>query len=150
MFSVFRVNSLMTPSPEFLRADEMLRVADDLMKMRRIRHLPVLAADSDELVGVVTQRDLFRSALAQKMGLDDASADEALDSIRVESVMTSDPIWVAPGTTITEAAETMIEKKIGCLPVLENGELRGILTESNFVEMMANSEMRSRFRREAE
>ncbi len=150
MFSVFRVNSLMTPSPEFLRADEMLRVADDLMTMRRIRHLPVLAADSDELVGVVTQRDLFRSALAQKMGMDDASADEALDSIRVESVMTSDPIWVAPGTTITEAAETMIEQKIGCLPVLENGELRGILTESNFVEMMANSEMRSRLRREAE
>ena len=150
MFSVFRVNSLMTPSPEFLRADEMLRVADDLMKMRRIRHLPVLAADSDELVGVVTQRDLFRSALAQKMGLDDASADEALDSIRVESVMTSDPIWVAPGTTITEAAETMSEQKIGCLPVLENGELRGILTESNFVEMMANSEMRSRLRRDAE
>ncbi len=150
MFSVFRVNSLMTPNPEFLRADEMLRVADDLMKMRRIRHLPVLAADSDELVGVVTQRDLFRSALAQKMGLDDASADEALDSIRVESVMTSDPIWVAPGATITEAAETMIEKKIGCLPVLENGELRGILTESNFVEMMANSEMRSRLRRDAE
>lgn len=64
--------------------------------------------------------------------------------------MTSDPIWVAPGTTISEAAEVMIKRKIGWLPVLENGELRGILTESNFVELMASSEMRTRLRRDAE
>ena len=149
MFSVFRVNSLMTSNPEYLRADETLRVADDLMKMNRIRHLPVLDAE-DALVGVVTQRDLFRSALAKKVGLDEGAAEEALDVVRVESVMTPDPVWVSPGTPITEAAETMIERKIGCLPVLEHGRLRGILTESNFVELMANAEMRTRLRRDAE
>lgn len=150
MFSVFRVGSLMTRTPEFLRSDEVLRVAEDLMKMNRIRHLPVLAAHSNELVGIVTQRDLFRSGLARKLGLDDLAAEEALDSVLVGSVMTRDPVWVSPETTVTQAAELMIERKIGCLPVLEDNELRGILTESNFVELMADPDLRTRLRRDAE
>ena len=150
MLSVFRVRSLMTTAPEFLRSDEVLRVADDLMEMNRIRHLPVLSAHSNELVGVVTQRDLFRSGLARKLGIDDGAAEEALDAVLVGSVMTPEPFWVTPDTTITEAAELMIEHKVGCLPVLEDGKLRGILTESNFVELMASEEMRSRLRRDAD
>ncbi len=150
MLSVFRVRSLMTTAPEFLRSDEVLRVADDLMKMNRIRHLPVLSAHNNELVGVVTQRDLFRSALARKVGLDDVAADEALDAVLVGSVMTRDPLWVSPDTTITEAAELMIEHKIGCLPVLEGGRLRGILTESSFVELMASEDLRAQLRRGAD
>lgn len=150
MFSTFRVKSLMTPTPEFLRSDEVLRVADDLMKMNRIRHLPVLAGRSNELVGIVTQRDLFRSGLARKLGIDDVAAEEALDAVLVGSVMTRDPVSVSPDTTVTEAAETMIERKIGCLPVLENDLLCGILTESNFVELMASSDLRARLRKEAE
>ncbi len=150
MFSVFRVRSLMTTAPEFLRSDEVLRVADDLMGMNRIRHLPVLASHSNELVGVVTQRDLFRSGLARKLGIDDDAAEAALDAVLVGSVMTPDPMWVTPDTTVTEAAERMIEYKIGCLPVLEDGRLVGILTESNFVELMASEELRAQLRRDAD
>ena len=150
MFSVFRVRSLMTSAPEVLRSDEVLRVADDLMQMNRIRHLPVLSAHSNELVGVVTQRDLFRSGLARKLGIDDVAAEEALDAVLVGSVMTRDPFWVTPDTPITEAAELMIKHKVGCLPVLEDGKLRGILTESSFVELMASEEMRGRLRRDAD
>ena len=150
MLSTFRVRSLMTPTPEFLRSDEVLRVASDLMNMKRIRHLPVLASRSDELVGVVTQRDLFRSGLARKLGIDDVATEAALDSVLVGAVMTRDPVWVSPGTQVTEAAELMIRRKIGCLPVLEDGVLRGILTESNFVELMADPDLRARLRREAD
>lgn len=150
MFSSFRVGSLMTRDPEFLRSDEVLRVAEDLMSMQRIRHLPVLAAHSNELVGVVTQRDLFRSGLARKIGIDDVVAEEALDSVFVGAVMTRDPVWISPETSVTDAATTMLEKKIGCLPVLENHLLCGILTESNFVELMADPDLRTRMRREAE
>lgn len=150
MLSIFRVKSLMAADPEFLRSDEVLRVADDLMAMNRIRHLPVLAANSNELVGIVSQRDLFRSALARKVGLDDDAADAALDSVLVGSVMTPDPVWVGPNVSVTEAAEIMIEHKIGCLPVVEDGRLCGILTESNFVELMGKADIRERVRREAE
>lgn len=150
MLSVFRVKSLMVQEPEFLRSDEVLRIAADLMGMSRIRHLPVLAPHSDELVGVVTQRDLFRSGLARKVGIDDVATSEALDSVLVGSVMTRDPAWVEPNTSVTEAASLMIDRKIGCLPVVENGLLCGILTESNFVELMADSELRAHMRREAE
>lgn len=139
----------MTRDPEFLRSDEVLRVADDLMGMKRIRHLPVLAAHSNELVGVVSQRDLFRSGLARKIGIDDIVAEEALDSVFVGAVMTREPAWVTPETNVTEAASIMLEKKIGCLPVLENNLLCGILTESNFVELMADPELRTRIRRAA-
>ena len=68
----------------------------------------------------------------------------------VGSVMTPDPVWVAPNMSVTEAAEIMIENKIGCLPVVEDGRLCGILTESNFVELMGKADMRERVRREAE
>ncbi len=150
MLSVFRVRSLMTEAPEFLRSDEVLRVADDLMNMNRIRHLPVLSAHTNDLVGVVTQRDLFRSGLARKLGIDDVVADEALDSVLVGAVMTRDPISTTPETSVTDAAGLMIRHKIGCLPVLDEGLLVGILTESNFVELMASEELRSKLRREGD
>ena len=150
MLGIFRVRTLMTEQPEVLLSDEALRVADDLMGMHRIRHLPVLDPRNRDLVGVVTQRDLFRCGLEQKLRVDEDAGDDALDSVLVASVMTRDPIAVSPETTVTEAAELMIRHKIGCLPVVEAGRVCGILTESNFVELMASEELRSRLRREAE
>ena len=53
----------MTPGPRTLGRNDRLRLADDVMRMKRLRHLPVLDEDG-ELVGIVSQRDLFRTALA--------------------------------------------------------------------------------------
>jgi len=113
-------------------------VADalDIIRSENIRHLPVV--ESGRLVGVVTDRDL-RLALSPEGGN---------DGTRVEDVMSTSPVTTTPATPVESAAETLTELRIGCLPVLEDGELVGILTESDllraFVELMAGRERHSR------
>ena len=55
--------------------------------------------------------------------------------MKVKDVMTTEPITTTPETPLTEAARVLTEQKIGCLPVVENGRLVGILTESDFVAL---------------
>jgi CBS domain-containing membrane protein len=97
-----------------------------------IRHLAVVEPDG-RLCGIITERDLFRHALA------DTSLDNQrgyLAHIRVEDVMAVKPRTVAPDTELKDAGRTMFILKYGCLPVIEGGVLVGMLTESDFVRMV--------------
>lgn len=144
MFGTFRVKSLMTADPFVLRADDELDLAGDVMKLNRIRHMPVLSQSDGSLVGILSQRDLFRAALDR--ALEDSGSSPR--PLRVGDAMAQDPVQVGPETPITEAANLMTERKIGCLPVVERGELIGILTEGDFVALMGSEERRSKLRRE--
>jgi CBS domain-containing membrane protein len=106
------------------------------MHLGRIRHLPVLDDDGEQLVGIVSQRDLFRSALAKALGYGESAQRKLLDTFSVKEVMTTDVITTTPDTPLIEAARVLMEHKIGCLPVVENGRLVGILTEGDFVAMV--------------
>src|SRR5258708_39679683 len=63
-----KVRDVMTADPTTLKRNDKLTLADDIMRLARVRHLPVLDDDGQLLVGIVTQRDLFRDALAQALG----------------------------------------------------------------------------------
>jgi CBS domain-containing protein len=106
------------------------------MRLGRIRHLPVLD-DEGALVGIVSQRDLFRGALARALGYGAHAQQKLLGQLLVKEVMTNDPVAVAPDAPLADAARLMLERKIGALPVVENGRLVGILTESDFVKRCA-------------
>jgi acetoin utilization protein AcuB len=97
---------------------------------RRIRHLPVL--DDGMLVGIVSDRDL-RSATP---ALGDPARAEALGRILVRDVMAREVATIRPDDPIEEAANAMREKKIGCLPVVEDGALLGIVTSSDVMEAL--------------
>ncbi len=146
MFGTFRVKALMTRDPLTLRSDEQLQIAEDIMKMNRIRHLPVLAPHEDVLVGIVTQRDLFRGALDRLLKAQGTGVRAELEALRVEDVMATDVVHVDPELPITDAANLMTEQKIGCLPVVEQRRLVGILTESDFVALMGSEQRRARAR----
>jgi CBS domain-containing protein len=137
MKPTFRVRDLMTRELTTLRRNDKLSLADDLMTMKRVRHLPVLDDESDDLVGIVSQRDLFRGALARSLGYGEKAQRRMLDMLVVKDVMTNQVIHTEPDASLAEAARTMLERKIGCLPVLEGGRLVGILTESDFVGLAA-------------
>lgn len=62
-----RVRDVMTADPTTLKRNDKLTLADDIMRLGRVRHLPVVDDDGEILVGIVTQRDLFRDALAQAL-----------------------------------------------------------------------------------
>jgi CBS domain-containing membrane protein len=127
----------MTPDVTTLQRNEKLTLASDVMQLGRIRHLPVLDDDSQELVGIVSQRDLFRGALARALGYGEHASRKMMDTLFVKDVMTTDVLTTTPDTPLAEAARVLMERKIGCLPVLEGGRLVGILTEGDFVALVA-------------
>jgi len=136
MTSPLRVRDLMTSEVTTLRRNDKLSIADDVMRLGRIRHLPVLDED-DQVVGIVSQRDLFRGALARALGYGAHAQQKLLDQLIVKEVMTNDPVTIAPDAPLAEAARLMLQQKIGALVVVEDGRIAGILTEADFVRRFA-------------
>ena len=108
------------------------------MQQKRIRHLPVLDDDAN-VCGIVSQRDLFRGALLRALGYGSRAEDLVLDSLAVKEAMTEDVYTTSPDTPIAEAARQMVEQKVGCLPVVEQGKLIGLLTESDILKLFADA-----------
>lgn len=131
-----RVRDLMSDEVLSLRPEEDLSTLYDLMESRHIRHIPVVDEDGT-LLGLVTHRDLIRSALTGGGDLPLSTQRELLRSIRVKEIMTRDVETVEPDDDILEAAEVMLENKFGCLPVIESDRIVGILTEADFVRYLA-------------
>ena len=128
------VRDVMTRELVTLGRNERLLVADDVMKLGRIRHLPIVD-DDGKLVGIVSQRDLFHGGLLRALGYGSHARQQALDSLVVKEAMKTEVITTTPDTPIRDAAQLMFERKIGCLVVLEGDQLVGILTESDFVKL---------------
>jgi CBS domain-containing protein len=125
------VKDIMTKEVSTLGRNDTLDFADDIMTLERIRHLPVL--DEGRVVGVVSQRDLFRSALAAALGYGEKAQKRLLRTIRVKEVMSEPAITVSPEAPAKEATRLMLERKIGCLPVVEGRTLVGIVTETDIL-----------------
>jgi CBS domain-containing protein len=103
----------------------------------RVRHLPVLDDDEQRLVGIVTQRDLFRDALAHALGYGKPAQRKILDTLAVKDVMATEVVTIRSDASLVYAARVLTERKIGCLPVVDDGRLVGILTEGDFVALIA-------------
>ena len=113
------------------RADR-LDLVEDIMRLGRIRHLPVV--DEGRVVGIVSSRDLLAASLSKALEFDRQERRTFLRSVGVEEVMTPDPVCVAPAATLAEAAAVLVHRKIGCLPVVRpDRTLVGLLTETDLV-----------------
>lgn len=136
-----KVRDIMTADPTTLKRNDKLTLADDIMRLGRVRHLPVIEDDGQLLVGIVTQRDLFRDALAQALGYGRHAQRKILDTLSVKDVMATEVVTIRPDASLAYAARLLTERKIGCLPVVENGRLVGILTEGDFVALIARGDL---------
>jgi len=128
------VRDLMTKDVVTLDRNEKLTVADDIMKLGRIRHLPVVDEDG-ALTGIVSQRDLFHSGLLRALGYGSHARDQALGLLVLKEAMKTEVLTVTPDAPLAEAAQIMLKQKIGCLVVVEGKKIVGILTESDFVKL---------------
>ncbi len=126
------VRDLMIDRVFSLRPGDDLEALYELMNEHHIRHVPVVDQDGD-LVGLVTQRDLARSALGAQENLPLSVQQEILRRRRVREIMATEVEVVEPDESLRTAAEMLLENKIGCLPVVEGEHLVGILTEADFV-----------------
>ena len=138
MTSEVCVSDVMTREVVAIHEDECLSIAEDIMRLGRIRHLPVIDRE-DNLVGILSQRDLFRSALAKAIGYGEQAQAKLIESLHVEEIMTSKVKTVSASTALAEAAQSMLDHKVGCLVVSEGGKIDGILTESDFVKLHAQA-----------
>ena len=140
MQSKKQVRDLMSHPVRTLERNDILSNADSVMRNERIRHLPVLD-DAGRLVGIISQRDLFLNALVRALGYGTMARDRSFRSIAVKEVMTEDVVTTTPETPITAAAQMMVDRKIGCLPVVESNALVGILSESDIVSAVARGDL---------
>jgi CBS domain-containing membrane protein len=134
-----RVRDLMTPNPYTLQPRDTLAALYDLMDSHRVRHVPIVDGDG-ELVGLLTHTDLAMTALGSLSDLPLSQERDLLQRRRVREVMVTELETVEPDTPLAEAASTLFENKIGCLPVVEGNHLVGILTESDFVRRFVEEE----------
>jgi acetoin utilization protein AcuB len=124
------VEDSMTRDIVTLSPDETAATALALCRERRIRHLLVLV--EGRLVGIVSDRDLRSSTPA----LGDPARAAALQEVLVRDVMAGDVVSVFPDDPIEQAANTMRERKIGCLPVLDGEDLVGVVTASDVMDAL--------------
>jgi len=133
-----RVKSYMTGSPIALEADALALAALDLMIEHGIRHLPVIDAHR-RVVGVVGFNDL-RAAFPIPLSLTAPPASEDRPELReltVSEVMSDSPVTIRAGESVEQAAQIMIEKRIGCLPVVDGeGRIEGILSETDLLQAL--------------
>ena len=110
-----------------------------MMHSAGINHLPVL--DNHRLVGILTERDILRRAPEQKSAADAGSRRKLLSVVNVGGVMTYAPQTVAPQASLREAVGVMLHRRIGCLPVVQSGQLIGIFTTRDAISILANEEL---------
>jgi CBS domain-containing protein len=132
------VAELMTPKPTTIEPEASALAALDLMVDAGIRHLPVVDARA-RLVGVLSVDDL-RAALPFAVNLrhpPSPSERESARDLSVAEVMTHGPLTVTPPTKVSDAAAKLARFRIGCLPVVEDGRLVGILSETDVLRAIA-------------
>jgi CBS domain-containing protein len=134
-----KIRDLMEREVATLDFTDRLDLADDIMRLGRIRHLPVL--DGERLVGILSQRDLFRAAVSSLLQLRRTTEREWLAAIPITAVMTSSVVTVTPEAPLRRAVALMLEHRIGCLPVVEGDRLVGIVTLDDIAVRTGNLEV---------
>lgn len=130
------VADVMTHDVFTLSPSHSLPLADTMMTLRHIRHIPVVD-DAHRLVGLVTHRDLMK---AQLSALSPLSKDERSTlelAIPISKIMQKEVWTIAPSARAAQAAQLLRDHRFGCLPVTEHGRLVGIVSESDLLQLLA-------------
>ena len=128
------VCDLMTTRVVTVDMDDRLSVAKEILDSVSFRHLLVI--EDNQLQGVISELDLLRS-LSPFLG---TAAEKVRDTVtihqRVHQIMSRSPVTIKPDASIQDALALMLDNNIGCLPVLENGEIKGIFTLNDGVRAL--------------
>jgi acetoin utilization protein AcuB len=137
------VKDRMTLNPVTVAPDTFFLEAMRLMGERGFRHLPVVDKKGN-LIGIVTQTDLLRASPSPATALSVSEVNYLLANLRIREVMSSPAITAVEDAPLEEAARVMVGNKIGCLPVMRDGKLVGVITETDifksFVEVLGGED----------
>ncbi len=130
------VRNSMTKSPYTITADASIADAVAVLREKGLRRLPVV--DGEKLVGLLTENDIQKVSPTKATSLSIFEINYLLSKLTVKDAMSKKPITIETGNLLEEAAIIMRENKIGTLPVVENGKLVGIITESDIFDAFIN------------
>lgn len=128
------VGKRMQHDPITVRPEDSLRLVINLLKEKRIRSIPVV--QGKKLVGIITDRDVRQASASSATSLEVRELHYLLEKIKIQEIMTKNVITANPETTIEDAAKIIHDNRISGLPVLEKGELVGIITTTDIMEAM--------------
>ena len=128
------VRDIMTTDVSTLLADEVLLDATLVLARAGLRHIPVMSGD--QLVGIVTATDVKHYTPSILSGIPAEEYNRLMATTPISKIMTRNPITIEPDKTIFEAAQLLYDRRIGCLPVVENGSLKGIVTTTDMLKVL--------------
>jgi CBS domain-containing protein len=127
-----RVSEVMQTQVATLTIHDRLDLADDVMRLGRVRHMPVL--DGAKLMGIISNRDLLAASLSRTLDFAATERRTFLRSIEISEVMSHDLITASRDATLREVAELMLRHKIGCVPIVKpDRTLIGLVTETDLL-----------------
>ncbi len=142
-----RVKNRMTPNPIVASPKTNYNEALRLMQQNHIKHLPIVDAHHN-LVGIVTQGDMLRAEPSPVTTLSVYEIASLLEKVTMEKIMTHPVLAVDESCSITNAARFMLDNDVDCLPVVRDGKLAGIITDTDifktFVEITGGTQSGSR------
>jgi acetoin utilization protein AcuB len=128
------VGNRMTSNPITVTPDLSIAEAMEWMHKEKVRRFPVVDKDG-KLVGIVTHDDLLYASPSSATSLSMWEVSYLLAQVKISEVMTKDVITVTENVALEEAARLMADNKIGSLPVMRDGMLVGIITESDLFKV---------------
>jgi acetoin utilization protein AcuB len=132
-----RVKDLMTKNPITVNSETLVLDAQRIMKENNIRRLPIV--DKGKLVGIITKHDLLEASPSPATSLSVHELNYLLSKMKVKEIMKKNPITLTPDTPFEEALKIGQDEKVGSFPVVENGKLVGIATESDIVRFLTRA-----------
>lgn len=129
------VKDQMTPNPICGHPDMPVTKAQQIMQEHNIRHLPILD-DDKKLVGLITMRSLMNAVPSDVSKFSPFVVNYVLAKIKARNIMVKDVVTISEDTAFEEAARIMADRKLGCLPVMRNDELVGIISDNDLFNIM--------------
>lgn len=131
---MFKISELMTTPVYSLRETDTLQSARVLMDQKRIRHVPITTGNN-VFRGLITNRDVLANTISHLADIDQATQNEIDAGIPLQEIMRTDVRTISPEDSVKEAANILYNHKYGCLPVVDNDKLVGIVTEADFLQL---------------
>ena len=128
------VKDIMTTEVFVLHATQTLELVRSLMRIKHVRHVPIVNEDNT-FVGLMTHRDLLAQTISHLADVDDEEQEYLDRHIHIMNIMKTDVLTADPDLDICSAITMLLENKYGCLPVVSEGKLVGIVTEADFLNL---------------